>query len=149
MNPNEQTSSGFPPRKRGRHRNPSCDRSPPDAEDFRSRSSRCTEDSEAETQVPGDRGRKADAFLILRELQRAGFEFEWEQVDTEPGFLVCLDPSFDLILADFRLPGGFDGLRALRIVQQRGLDIPLIIISGAIGDDLGAKCIKQGASDRS
>ena len=90
---------------------------------------------------------QSDADLILREMQRAGFEFDWVRVETEEAFVARLDPALDLILADFRLPGGFDGLHALRLVQERALDIPFIIISAAVGDELGAECIKQGASD--
>ena len=55
----------------------------------------------------------ADAELIVRELRRSGFDPHWRRVETEAEFIDSLNPSLDLILADFRLPQ-FDGLRALR-----------------------------------
>ena len=81
----------------------------------------------------------SDADLILRELQRAGFDLDSHRVETEPDFVARLDPSLDLILADFRLPGGFNGMQALRLVQQRGLDIPFIVISATVRDELGVE----------
>ena len=87
-----------------------------------------------------------DAELIVRELRRSGFDPDWRRVETEAEFLSNLNPSLDLILADFRLPR-FDGLRALRRVQERGLEIPFIVISGALGDELAARCIKEGVTD--
>src|SRR5690606_37911351 len=87
-----------------------------------------------------------DAELIESERRRAGFEFEARRVDTEAEFVAALAQPVDLVLADYRLPQ-FDGLQALRHVQQRGLDVPFIIISSALGDELAAQCIKQGVTD--
>lgn len=90
--------------------------------------------------------RVTDAELVLRALRRAGFEPDWQRVETEEAFIASLDPAVDIILADYELPQ-FDGLRALRTLQQTKLDIPFIIISGALGDELVAQCIKQGVTD--
>jgi signal transduction histidine kinase len=90
--------------------------------------------------------RATDAELVLRELKRAGFEPRAERVDSEPAFLAKLDASIDIILADYDLPQ-FTGLAALKKVQASGLDIPFIIISGSLGDELVAQCIKQGVTD--
>ncbi len=87
-----------------------------------------------------------DAELIVHELRRAGFDPEWHRVETEEEFVGQLDSAPDIILADFRLPG-FDGLRALRCLQERNLDIPFIIVSGALGDETAARCIKEGVTD--
>jgi signal transduction histidine kinase len=90
--------------------------------------------------------RATDAELIVRELRRSGFEPDWRRVETEAAFLEHLDPALDIVLADYRLPQ-FDGLQALRHLQARQLDIPFVIISAALGDELAAQCIKQGVSD--
>jgi two-component system, cell cycle sensor histidine kinase and response regulator CckA len=90
--------------------------------------------------------RATDAELIVRELRRANFEPEWTRVETEEAFVGQLDPTVDVILADYDLPL-FDGLQALRRLQQLKLDIPFILISGALGDELVAQCIKQGVTD--
>jgi len=88
----------------------------------------------------------SDAELIIHELRRAGFEPDWKRVETEGDFLAALDPALDLILADYRLPQ-FDGLRALNLVQERKLDIPLLIVSGTIGEELAVEAMKKGAAD--
>lgn len=90
--------------------------------------------------------RATDAELILRQLRRAGFEPDCHCVDTEQEFVSRLDSPIDIILADYRLPQ-FDGLAALRHVQQRNLDIPFLIIAGALGEEVAARCIKQGVTD--
>jgi sigma-B regulation protein RsbU (phosphoserine phosphatase) len=88
----------------------------------------------------------ADAELILHELQRAGFEPDWQRVDTEPDYLAHLEPTLDIILSDYTMPQ-FNALRALQLLRESGLDIPLIIVSGTIGEDLAVYTIKQGAAD--
>ena len=90
--------------------------------------------------------RLTDAELIVRELRRADFDPDWKQVQAEADFVAALDPQLDVILADYRMPH-FNGLQALRLLQQRGLDVPFIMISGAIGEELAAECVKQGVTD--
>src|SRR5919108_5436102 len=87
-----------------------------------------------------------DAELMVHELHRAGFEVNWERVDTEPDFLACLAQSPELILADYTMPQ-FSGPRALEILQERGLGIPFIIVSGTIGEDRAVAMVKEGAAD--
>ncbi|MCY3017945.1 MAG: PAS domain S-box protein [Planctomycetota bacterium] len=90
--------------------------------------------------------RAADAELMLHELRRAGYEPEWKRVQTEPEYLAQLDQGFEIILADYSLPK-FNGLRALELLRERGLDIPFIIVSGAIGEDKAVAVVKAGAND--
>jgi PAS domain S-box-containing protein len=90
--------------------------------------------------------RAADAELALHELRRAGYDPDWKRVETEPDFLAQLDRSWDIILVDYSLPE-FDGLRALDIMWERGLDIPVIIVSGAIGEEKAVAAMKAGAND--
>ena len=87
-----------------------------------------------------------DAELLLTELVNHGFELQWDRVDTEADYLAMLDTSPDLILADYRLPH-FSGPRALELLNERGLDIPFLVVSGTIGDEEAAQLIKLGASD--
>ncbi|OFW05360.1 MAG: hypothetical protein A3I61_05080 [Acidobacteria bacterium RIFCSPLOWO2_02_FULL_68_18] len=88
----------------------------------------------------------ADAELMVRELGRAGLAFDWARVDTRAAFAAALDPAPDLVLADYRLPD-FNGLRALELVLRRGLDVPLIVVTGEIGEELAAECVRRGATD--
>jgi PAS domain S-box-containing protein len=89
---------------------------------------------------------EADAELIVHELKRSGFELEWTRVDTEVEYLNALSSCPDLILADFNLPA-FDAFLALRLMQERSLDIPFIVISGTIREETAVEFMKQGASD--
>ena len=88
----------------------------------------------------------ADAELAVHALRQAGFEPDWTRVDTERDYVRCLELSPDVILADHRLPQ-FDSVRALARLRERGLDVPFVIVSGAIAQDLAVGLMEQGAAD--
>src|SRR2546422_11181780 len=90
--------------------------------------------------------RPEDAELALRELRRAGFDPSWRRVDDEAGLKANLAPALDLVLADYHQPQ-FDALRGLKLMQEAGLEIPFVIVSGAVGDDLAVAAVRQGAMD--
>jgi two-component system cell cycle sensor histidine kinase/response regulator CckA len=90
--------------------------------------------------------RPADAKLVLHELQRGGYEPQWERVDSEADFVARLHAPWDIILADYSLPQ-FDAASALKLVQQRNIDVPFIIVSGTIGEELAVEAMKNGAAD--
>jgi PAS domain S-box-containing protein len=90
--------------------------------------------------------RPADLELVVHELRRAGFAADWQSVDNEADFLAQLHPALDVILADYSLPS-WDAPHALRALQERGLDIPFIMISGTVGEEIAVECIKLGAVD--
>jgi PAS domain S-box-containing protein len=87
-----------------------------------------------------------DAELLVQELQRADFDPDWKLVATEQDYLAQLNATLDLILSDFSMPG-FSGLRALRLLRERGLDIPFILVSGTVGEDVAVSAIQAGAAD--
>ncbi len=87
-----------------------------------------------------------DAELAVRHLQKAGFTLQWQRVQTEEEYAAALKPELDLILADFNLPR-FDALRALAVLRDRQLDVPLIVFSGVLGEDVAVEAMKQGAAD--
>jgi signal transduction histidine kinase len=88
-----------------------------------------------------------DAELLVRELRRSEFDFDWQRVDTETGYLARLNPGIHLILSDYEMPQ-FNGLRALELLkQQPKLDIPFIIVSGTIGEEMAVTAMQQGAAD--
>ena len=79
-------------------------------------------------------------------MRAAGFTLEWKRVETEPHFLEELKHLPDISLSDYSLPQ-FSGLRALQLLKARTLDIPLIIISGTMGEDAMVEAMKRGATD--
>jgi two-component sensor histidine kinase len=90
--------------------------------------------------------RSDDADLILYELRQAGFDLDWCRVHTADGFLAHLDWPPDILLADYSLPQ-FDALHALHLMQERGLDIPFIVVTGSLSEEVAVECMKQGATD--
>ena len=88
----------------------------------------------------------ADAELMVHVLRQAGLEPEWRRVDTEEDYVTSLELAPDVILADHRLPQ-FDSVRALARLRERGLDVPFLIVSGVIGQDLAVELLEQGAAD--
>jgi PAS domain S-box-containing protein len=91
--------------------------------------------------------RPADAELCLRELRRGGFEVSAEIAGTREEFVAHLQAGeYDLVLADYRLPG-WNGMAALEELRRLGKDIPFILVTGSLGDELAVDCIQQGAAD--
>ncbi len=88
----------------------------------------------------------SDVELMLHELRQAGFDPDWQRVETEADYLAHLGADFDVILADYNMPQ-FDAPRALRLLQERGLDIPFIIVTGSISEEVAVESMKQGAAD--
>lgn len=88
-----------------------------------------------------------DAELEVEELKLGGFIPEVQRVETSEELHSALaSASWDIILSDYDLPG-FSGPEALEIVQSSGLDIPFIMISGAIGEEVAVNSLKAGAHD--
>ena len=88
----------------------------------------------------------AAAGLMVAELCRAGFEPEWQRVDSEAAYLAQLPRGHDLVLASDRLPQ-FSGLRALTLLQQAGHETPFILIASMPGEDAAVAAMKAGATD--
>src|ERR1700722_12940818 len=89
--------------------------------------------------------RAADFDLVVHELGRAGFVTRCKCVETEADFLAELQQQPDLILADYSLPE-FSALRAMQLMQERDLDIPLIVLSGAVREEALVECMRRGAA---
>jgi CheY-like chemotaxis protein len=88
-----------------------------------------------------------DAELILRALRKHNFEVSARIVQDEASFTEALRTHCpDIVLADFNLPN-WTGMAALDVLRHQGLDIPMILVSGAVGDMTAVDCIKRGATD--
>ncbi|HUP20527.1 MAG TPA: response regulator, partial [Gemmatimonadota bacterium] len=88
-----------------------------------------------------------DVELVRLELRRSGLDVVYARVETPEALREALEESrWDLVLSDFSMPR-FSGPEALAMVQESGLDIPFIIISGAIGEEFAVESLKAGAED--
>lgn len=88
-----------------------------------------------------------DAELMVWDLSSGGFDVSSRRVETADGFLAALEEqTWDVILSEYRLPQ-LSALDALRIVQHRRLNLPFLIVSGAICEETAISLIKAGAHD--
>jgi sigma-B regulation protein RsbU (phosphoserine phosphatase) len=88
-----------------------------------------------------------DAFALITLLRTGGWQVNHRRVASGPDLLAALAAEpWDLILSDHTMPG-FSAPEALRLVQQTGIDIPFIIISGGIEEGVAIETMKAGAHD--
>jgi len=90
--------------------------------------------------------RLTDAELMAAELRRSGFEVQWKRVDTPSSFVAALQTPPDVVLADYSLPE-FDAIQALGVLWEQRPGVPLIVVTGQLGDEAAAECMKLGACD--
>lgn len=88
-----------------------------------------------------------DTILLLRELKRGGYEPYYERVETPEAMRDALDRErWEVVVSDHEMPR-FSAPAALGILQEKGLDLPFIIVSGQIGEEVAAATIRAGAHD--
>ena len=88
-----------------------------------------------------------DGLLLVRNLKNGGFSPSYEQVDTAEAMSKALDnQTWDVILCDNSMPT-LDAASALELYKYKGLDLPFIIVSGAIADETAVAAMKAGAHD--
>jgi two-component system, cell cycle sensor histidine kinase and response regulator CckA len=87
-----------------------------------------------------------DADLLLRELRRA-FDVTFERVETPEAMSAALDGGpWEIVLSDYSMPR-FDAPSAFRLLRERGTDIPFIIVSGTVGEDVAVEAMRLGVHD--
>jgi PAS domain S-box-containing protein len=88
-----------------------------------------------------------DVLLIIREIKRGGYNPFYERVETAEAMKKTLrEKRWDIILCDYKMPN-FSAPMAIAIVKEANIDTPLIIISGAIGEETATECMRLGAQD--
>lgn len=88
-----------------------------------------------------------DLFLILRNLKRNGLQIEAKRVETEIDFKEELENNdYDIIISDYSLPN-FNGLQAFEVFKEYNIDIPFILVSGTIGEEIAVSAMKAGVND--
>jgi PAS domain S-box-containing protein len=88
-----------------------------------------------------------DVLLIVRELKKGGYNPSYERVETAISMeKVLKDKQWDVILCDYKMPT-FNAPSAIALLKKTDIDIPLIIVSGSIGEDVAVECMRLGAQD--
>jgi PAS domain S-box-containing protein len=88
-----------------------------------------------------------DTLLLLRELRRGGYTLDYIRVDIPVDMQEALERQpWDIVIADYSLPS-FSAPEALKLLQSQKLDLPFIIVSGTIGEDIAVTAMKAGAHD--
>jgi signal transduction histidine kinase len=88
-----------------------------------------------------------DAQFVLRELKRGDFEVTHQRVETPEAMSAALtDHHWDLIISDYSMPR-FSALLALAVMKEHKLDLPFIIVSGTVGEDIAVEALHAGAHD--
>jgi PAS domain S-box-containing protein len=90
--------------------------------------------------------REDDALLLLRALRQGGYDPVWKRVDTAESMREALLETWDVILSDHAMPH-FSSSEALALIQGMELDVPFLIVSGSIPEDLAVSAMKAGAHD--
>ena len=88
-----------------------------------------------------------DAALTLRQLRKGGYEPSYNRVDTPETMRAALEArDWDIILSDYNMPE-FSGPAALAVLRSTDIDLPFIVISGAMGEESAVSLMKSGAHD--
>lgn len=90
---------------------------------------------------------KDDALILIRTLKKDGFELDYLMTWKEKEMREALEErEWDIIISDYSMPG-FNGLAALEVFNEYKLEIPFIIVSGTVGEDVAVETMKLGAHD--
>jgi PAS domain S-box-containing protein len=88
-----------------------------------------------------------DLELSMRELRDAGWDLDWMHVDTTDALRAALaEHPWDVVVCDYRL-GPFEAPEALGIVREVDVDVPFIVVSGTVGEEIAAELMRLGAQD--
>jgi PAS domain S-box-containing protein len=88
-----------------------------------------------------------DTLLVIRALQKGGYDPVYERVETRDAMHQALErETWDIIISDYKMPH-FSGLAAVELYKEKGLNIPFIIVSGTIGEEAAADTMVSGAHD--
>jgi two-component system, cell cycle sensor histidine kinase and response regulator CckA len=105
------------------------------------------EDTEMRLRVLIVEDSEDDSALLLRELRRGGYEVSYQRVDTAATMTSALDnQEWDLVISDHSMPH-FSGIEALHLLRTKGIDVPLIFVSGTLGEEMAVTALKGGAQD--
>jgi two-component system, cell cycle sensor histidine kinase and response regulator CckA len=87
-----------------------------------------------------------DVALQVRLLRQAGYDVTFERVDSPSALTAAIGREWNVIISDYSMPH-FNGTDALKLVRDRGLDVPFVFVSGTMGEETAVAALKNGAQD--
>jgi CheY-like chemotaxis protein len=88
-----------------------------------------------------------DVLLIMRKLNKGGYNPVYERVETSAAMKKSLKKKqWDIVLCDYNMPN-FSGPSAIAVLKEANIDIPIIMVSGTIGEKKAVECLRYGARD--
>ena len=88
-----------------------------------------------------------DTLLLIRALKSGGYNPQYQRVDTAIDMENALkNENWDIVLADYSMPQ-FSAPDALNVLKNINPDLPFIIVSGAIGEEIAVSALREGARD--
>ena len=88
-----------------------------------------------------------DAALLVRVLRRGHYDLTWERVDSSAGLQAALRrQTWDIVISDYSMPQ-FNGLSALQVVKAHDDNLPFLLVSGTVGEDIAVNAMRAGAND--
>ncbi|MGH7785849.1 MAG: PAS domain S-box protein [Candidatus Binatia bacterium] len=87
-----------------------------------------------------------DAFLLLRTLRQGGYDLVSQRIDTAPALRAALDEAWDIVFCDYVMPE-FSGPAAVALIRARDPDVPVIMVSGEVREEVLVTAMKAGAND--
>ncbi|MCX7098451.1 MAG: PAS domain S-box protein [Methylococcales bacterium] len=88
----------------------------------------------------------ADFLLLKRHLQQSGLDAECLRVDTDLALYTALQSDWDVVLSDYNVPG-MDFRTTLKNIQTRYPDLPIILVSGSVGEETAVELLRLGMGD--
>ena len=88
-----------------------------------------------------------DTEILIRELTRGGYDVRFWRVETREAMAAALgEETWDIVISDYSLPR-FSAPDALTVMKDSNLDLPFILVSGAVGEELAIPVLRSGAHD--
>jgi diguanylate cyclase (GGDEF)-like protein len=90
---------------------------------------------------------EADAVLVVNELKDLGFDLFWKRVETPETMIESLQQKeWDIVITDYIMPE-FSAMDAINIIKDKNVDVPIIVLTGLVNEEIAPELIKAGASD--
>jgi PAS domain S-box-containing protein len=89
---------------------------------------------------------QADYLALVHHLQQNGMAVECRRIDSNSALVLALQDDWDLVLSDYKVPG-MDTRGTLQFIQAHSIDLPVILVSGSVGEEVAMELLRLGMVD--